>query len=70
LVVQVDDARLVLVGALVPIILVISAIVLFRVFDPPEPSVGVAPEAVLEAIASVEVEPEPWETPAEFAALH
>jgi hypothetical protein len=26
--------------------------------------------SVLEAIASVETEPEPWETPAELTALH
>jgi hypothetical protein len=70
LVVSVDDARFLLVGALAPVILVMAAIVLSRVFDPPEPATGVAPDAVLEAIASVEVEPEPWETPAELAALH
>jgi hypothetical protein len=69
-VVLVSDAGFSLIGACAPVILVLAVIALSVLFDPPEPSVGVAPGAVLEAIASVEVEPEPWETPAEFAALH
>lgn len=65
-----EDARFSLIGACAPVFLVLAVIALSRLFDPPEPTIDTAPEAVLEAIASIEVEPEPWETPAEFAALH
>jgi hypothetical protein len=69
-VVSVEGTRLSWVVACTPLVLVLVVIALSRLLDPPEPSVGTAPEAVLDAIASVEVEPEPWETPAELAALH